>query len=185
MFFIENGFLFFKTKSHSFHSFIFRTDESNVKQIYCKLFQWDSATSGWKEKGRGNLRLNDKKVDGKSSSRLIMRTSGSLKLILNCMIVHGMKFEQSSDTLRFSTVDGVHIIRGKSKDVEELKLAVDNRLRNLPKRVRADEDGRDGEDDEDHEDEEGEEENQQQQRQQVETTNSVSVETINSTKVQN
>lgn len=106
-------------------------------QVFCKLYQWDPPTSGWKEKGKGNLRLNDRFTDGKTCSRLIMRTSGSYKLILNCLLVHGMKFELANDCLRFSTVDGIQLIKGKTSELEQVRLAVDKRLRDLPKRAKS------------------------------------------------
>jgi hypothetical protein len=109
-------------------------------QVFCKLYLWDSASSGWKEKGKGNLRLNDRITDDRTCSRLIMRTSGSYKLILNCLLVHGMKFEITTDCLRFSTVDGIHIIKGKTSELDQLHSLVSQRLRDLPKRVKADRD---------------------------------------------
>jgi Ran-binding protein 3 len=45
-------------------------DESNVLQIHCKLFQWERDDSSWKEKGKGFLKLNDKKKEDKLCSRL-------------------------------------------------------------------------------------------------------------------
>ena len=45
-------------------------DESNVLQIHCKLYQWEKEDSSWKEKGKGFLKLNDKKKDDKLCSRL-------------------------------------------------------------------------------------------------------------------
>lgn len=67
--------------------------ESNVLQIFCKLYSWESSSISWKERGKGFLRLNDKMKDDKLCSRLVMRTAGSLKVILNTSIVAGMKFE--------------------------------------------------------------------------------------------
>ncbi|RWS01984.1 ran-binding protein 3-like isoform X1, partial [Dinothrombium tinctorium] len=86
--------------------------ESNVLQIYCKLYSWESAGSMWKERGKGFLRLNDKIKEDKLCSRLVMRTSGSLKVILNSFIVAGMKFELSNEQcLRFTNVDGIYLIK--------------------------------------------------------------------------
>ena len=47
-------------------------DESNVLQIHCKLYQWEKESTSWKEKGKGFLKLNDKKLEDKLSSRLGM-----------------------------------------------------------------------------------------------------------------
>lgn len=46
-------------------------DESNVLQIHCKLYHWETDDSVWKEKGKGFLKLNDKKSrEDRLSSRL-------------------------------------------------------------------------------------------------------------------
>ena len=47
-------------------------DETNVLQMHCKLYQWDAEEAVWKEKGKGFLKLNDKKIkeNDKLSSRL-------------------------------------------------------------------------------------------------------------------
>ncbi|RWS30245.1 ran-binding protein 3-like isoform X1 [Leptotrombidium deliense] len=114
--------------------------ESNVLQIYCKLYSWESSGSSWKERGKGLLRLNDKIKDDKLCSRLVMRTSGSLKVILNSIIVAGMKFELSNEQcLRFTNLDGIYLIKGKDKDIEKLHSAVDCRLRELSKKIKSEE----------------------------------------------
>lgn len=54
-------------------------DESNVLQIHCKLYSWVTEESVWKEKGKGFLKLNDKKNrDDRLSSRLSKSHSVSL-----------------------------------------------------------------------------------------------------------
>ncbi|XP_074598046.1 ran-binding protein 3-like [Brevipalpus obovatus] len=113
-------------------------DESNVLQTFCKLYLWESKTALWKERGKGMLRLNDKKKDGKLCSRLIMRTSGSLKVILNALIVVGMKFELSNERcLRFTNIDGIYLLKGKEKDIDQLHMAIECRLRELSKKVKS------------------------------------------------
>ncbi|XP_076326206.1 uncharacterized protein LOC143233640 [Tachypleus tridentatus] len=85
--------------------------ESNVLQINCKLFAFEK-NSSWVERGRGMLRLNDREVDGTLQSRLVMRTQGSLRLVLNTKVWAGMSLEQASHkTIRFSAVetDGVKV----------------------------------------------------------------------------
>ena len=49
---------------------VFCTDESNVLQIHCKLYQWETSDAVWREKGNGSLKLNDRIKDGKLCSRL-------------------------------------------------------------------------------------------------------------------
>lgn len=64
--------------------------ETNVLQVGCKLFSFDKASGNWQERGQGNLRLNDFEVkDGKESytqSRLVFRTVGGLRVILNTKV---------------------------------------------------------------------------------------------------
>lgn len=113
-------------------------DEVNVMNLYCKLFQWDSTTSVWKERGKGRLRLNDKVDYGKTTSRIVMRTAGSLKLILNCLIISGMKIEITSDCLRFSNLDGIYLIKGKTQEINQLHDKLQSRLKMLPKKTKPD-----------------------------------------------
>lgn len=123
-------------------------DESNVLQIHCRLYHWEADETGasshsWREKGRGFLKLNDKKsteTSEKFTSRLVMRTAGSLKLILNASLVSGMTFSKSSESsIRFTNHDGIYSIKGKEKDIDLLHSAVEYRMRELAKKVKADE----------------------------------------------
>lgn len=70
--------------------------ETNVMHLSCKLFAFDKASGTWQERGRGNLRLNDLLVENGdkayTQSRLVFRTSGSLRVILNTKV----KFYYSS-----------------------------------------------------------------------------------------
>ena len=127
------------SEKRKFENITGEEEETNVMHIYCKLFHWDSDQSAWKERGKGNLRLNDKYDEERTSSRLIMRTAGSLKLILNCLIIRGMKFELTNDSkcLRFSNVDGIYLIKGKQMDIEQIYSLIEQRLRLLPKKSRA------------------------------------------------
>lgn len=64
--------------------------ETNIVQVSCKLFTFDKNSGNWQERGRGNLRLNDQEIDdGNGSytqSRLVFRTSGSLRVVLNTKV---------------------------------------------------------------------------------------------------
>lgn len=64
--------------------------ETNVLQVGCKLFSFDKASGSWQERGQGNLRLNDFVTkDGEESymqSRLVFRTVGGLRVILNTKV---------------------------------------------------------------------------------------------------
>ncbi|KAJ3110878.1 hypothetical protein HDU96_006183 [Phlyctochytrium bullatum] len=65
-------------------------DENTVFQLLtlskarCKLFRMDKDDNSWKERGTGNFRVN-LSADN-DSARMVMRTSGILKLILNARI---------------------------------------------------------------------------------------------------
>lgn len=61
-------------------------DENNILKIFCKLFAFDKNTSSWQERGRGTLRLNDFQTDDHIGSRLVFRTTGSLRVILNTKV---------------------------------------------------------------------------------------------------
>lgn len=70
-------------------------DENNILKISCKLFAFDKGTSSWQERGRGNLRLNDFQVDDHTGSRIVFRTTGSLRVILNtkvCMLCENVLY---------------------------------------------------------------------------------------------
>ncbi|KAJ3234461.1 hypothetical protein HDU81_001417 [Chytriomyces hyalinus] len=61
--------------------------ESNVFHTRCKLFRMDESNT-WKERGMGSLRLNCD--DTNTSARLVMRSEGALRLILNVRVLPGM-----------------------------------------------------------------------------------------------
>lgn len=68
-------------------------EETNVIQLSCKLFAFDKASGNWQERGRGTLRLNDFEVNEngntRTQSRLVFRTTGSLRVILNTKVSVG------------------------------------------------------------------------------------------------
>ena len=58
---------------------------------------FESTSRNWKERGRGELRLNDApKSEGSYQSRLIMRTVGSRKVCLNTHLWSTMKCEKAN-----------------------------------------------------------------------------------------
>ncbi|KAJ3412007.1 GTPase-activating Rap/Ran-GAP domain-like protein 3 [Chytridiales sp. JEL 0842] len=68
-------------------------DEETVFQVRCKLFRMNDTDKQWRERGVGALRVNVKHPDAPSeppSARLVMRSEGSLRLILNVRILPGM-----------------------------------------------------------------------------------------------
>jgi len=55
----------------------------------CKLFAFDKVGGTWVERGRGTLRLNDKDCGpggGGVQSRVVIRTTGSLRVVLNTKV---------------------------------------------------------------------------------------------------
>lgn len=111
-------------------------NESNVLQVNCKLFTFDKGTASWHERGRGNLRLNDQEVDGALQSRMVMRTQGSLRVILNTKVWAGMVVEHPSPkTVRTTATDPdgirVYLIQANPKDAEQLYNALECRVASL------------------------------------------------------
>lgn len=111
--------------------------ESNVLQIQCKLFVFDKASQSWVERGRGLLRLNDMASadDGSLRSRLVMRTQGSLRLILNTKLWAQMQLDKASEKgIRITAVDAedqgvkVFLISASSKDTGQLFAALHHRI---------------------------------------------------------
>ena len=71
-------------------------EESNVLQANVKLYIFESEKKNWVERGRGSLRLNDdpSSTPGHLRSRLVMRTVGTLRIVLNTKLFPNMKCEK-------------------------------------------------------------------------------------------
>nr|CAG4637051.1 EOG090X078K [Ceriodaphnia reticulata]SVE72970.1 EOG090X078K [Ceriodaphnia reticulata] len=112
-------------------------DEQNALQVYGKLFTFDKVQGTWIERGRGTLRLNDKQLENHSlQSRLVMRTQGCLRVILNTKIWAEMTIDKtSSKSIRMTAVDGdqirVFLLMASLKDTETLFNALEWRLATL------------------------------------------------------
>nr|SVE75159.1 EOG090X078K [Daphnia dolichocephala] len=112
-------------------------DEQNALQVYGKLFTFDKIQGTWIERGRGTLRLNDKQLDNHVlQSRLVMRTQGCLRVILNTKIWAEMTIDKtSSKSIRMTAVDGdqirVFLLMASLKDTETLFNALEWRLATL------------------------------------------------------
>ncbi|XP_012617097.1 ran-binding protein 3 isoform X1 [Microcebus murinus] len=118
--------------------------ESNVLQIQCKLFVFDKTSQSWVERGRGLLRLNDMAStdDGTLQSRLVMRTQGSLRLILNTKLWAQMQIDKASEKgIRITAMDTedqgvkVFLISASSKDTGQLYAALHHRILALRSRM--------------------------------------------------
>lgn len=67
-------------------------DEEQLFTCRAKLYALDltNVKDGWKERGVGNVRVNKSK-DAERASRIIMRSNGLLKVILNTALVKGLE----------------------------------------------------------------------------------------------
>ncbi|CAL7942563.1 unnamed protein product [Xylocopa violacea] len=110
--------------------------ETNVLQINCKFFAFDKASGGWQERGRGTLRLNDRDEE----SRLVGRTAGTQKLILNTKVWPGMTAERAAPkSLRLTAMDvqgsiRIFIVQAAPKEVEQLHNLLQTRLKRAQER---------------------------------------------------
>ncbi|XP_057341614.1 ran-binding protein 3 isoform X1 [Microplitis mediator] len=119
-------------------------EEVNILQINCKLFTFDKVTSGWKERGRGILRLNDRDEE----SRLVGRATGTQRLILNTKIWPEMTAERAGPkSLRLTAMDihgdiRIFIVQAAPSEVDQLYNLLIQRLErakeNQPKKFAAD-----------------------------------------------
>lgn len=48
-----------------------------------------------------------------------------------------MKFELTNNCIRFSNVDGIYLVKGKQMDIEHIYSLIEQRLKMLPKKSRA------------------------------------------------
>lgn len=92
----------------------------------------------WIERGCGVLRLNDLVGNDseKFQSRIVMRSQGSLRVILNTKIWTGMTVERASQkTVRITAADGdgikVFLIVANPKDSDNILRAIDWRIQQL------------------------------------------------------
>lgn len=103
-------------------------DEETIFQGDFKLFIWDLPTSNWIEKGRGQLKLNDSTNQTERKSRVIMRLSGTLRIVLN-VALEGEKFKviaNSKDSIRFT--DGQNLWAARGSNADQLKNLIEERL---------------------------------------------------------
>ncbi|XP_071799915.1 uncharacterized protein [Asterias amurensis] len=127
-------------------------DEENVFQTQCKLYVFDVERHVWQERGRGLLRLNDlvpsSSEQSSLQSRLVMRTQGSLRVVLNTKIWSGMTIEKPTlKNIRLSARDKesdsirVFLIAASPKDAEQIYRAIEYRVQELKHAEREKDDG--------------------------------------------
>lgn len=112
-------------------------NETNILSISCKLFSFNKASSNWLELGRGTLRLNDlcSEYDFDNlGSRLVFRTSGSLRVVLNTQIWPEMVVEKANEkSIRITALDAngeikVFLVMSNIEDSNRLYTHLQNRL---------------------------------------------------------
>lgn len=104
-------------------------DEDTIFQGDFKLFIWDLTTSNWIEKGRGQLKLNDSVGKDERKSRLIMRVSGTLRIVLNVAINRPFFriLANSKTNLRFT--DSQTVWAASGSNAQQLKELIEERLK--------------------------------------------------------
>jgi len=79
-------------------------DETQLFQTRGKLFLLDAAANQWRERGVGQIRVNENKQD--KSLRMLMRVEGTHRLILNTSLAATRNVEKPSDkAVRFIAID--------------------------------------------------------------------------------
>jgi len=113
-------------------------EESNVLQANVKLYIFESEKKNWVERGRGTLRLNDdpSSTPGHLRSRLVMRTVGTLRIVLNTKLFANMKCEKANEkNVRISALEEneikVFLISASPKDAEKIYKALEYRINQL------------------------------------------------------
>lgn len=115
--------------------------EETIYQANAKLYQLADINAGWKERGLGVIKVNRNSKNGKS--RLVMRSRGMLKVILNLSLVKGFKVHkgfvgsmQSEKFIRMVTQDDnkapiqTAVKTGSQEIAEEL---YDSIVKSIPK----------------------------------------------------
>lgn len=107
-------------------------------QANVKLYLFDREKRNWTERGRGLLRLNDapNSSPGHLKSRLVMRTTGSLRVVLNTKLWPEMICEKVNEkNIRISATDNddvsIFLIAASHKDTEKLFTALEYRISQL------------------------------------------------------
>ncbi|KAL9893846.1 ran-binding protein 3 [Glossina fuscipes] len=121
-----------KRKFEEVETFTGEENEVNIIDVNCKLFAF--MNSNWEERGRGSLRLNDSKKE-QECSRLVFRTSGNLRLLLNTKVWGGMVAERPSQkSLRLTAMDNtgkikIFLIMARPVEINQLHTALVQRIR--------------------------------------------------------
>lgn len=124
-----------KRKYDEVETFTGEENEVNIIHINCKLFAFVS--SNWEERGPGTLRLNDPEdVPQQNSSRVVFRTMGSLRVVLNTNVWKDMVAQKSSEkSLRFTAIDAkdgqarIFLVMARQDEIHNLYNALQKRIK--------------------------------------------------------
>ncbi|XP_037029263.1 ran-binding protein 3 [Bradysia coprophila] len=120
-----------KRKYEEVETFTGEEDETNVLDVNSRLFAYVS--SNYEQRGPGSLRLNDSK-DQSKSSRVVFRTSGNLRVLLNTKIWPGMVVEKASQkSLRLTAIDSagqikIFLAMARPDDITNLYEEINKRI---------------------------------------------------------
>ncbi|XP_073816179.1 ran-binding protein 3 [Musca autumnalis] len=120
-----------KRKYEEVETFTGEENEVNIVDLNCKLFAF--VNSNWEERGRGSLRLNDSRIEHECS-RLVFRTAGNLRLLLNTKVWGGMVAERPSQkSLRLTAMDNtgkikIFLVMARPAEIKNLHSALVERI---------------------------------------------------------
>ncbi|TDG47543.1 hypothetical protein AWZ03_005982 [Drosophila navojoa] len=120
-----------KRKYEEVETFTGEENEINIADVSCKLFAF--VNSNWEERGRGSLRLNDAK-DEHDCSRVVFRTSGNLRLLVNTKVWAAMVAERASQkSLRLTAMDNTGTVKiflamGRPADIAQVHKELSERI---------------------------------------------------------
>lgn len=125
-----------KPKLEAVETFTGEENEVNVLDMSCKLFAFIS--SNWEQRGPGSLRLNDVKSKSEESdarSRVVFRTLGNFRVLVNTKVWSGMVVEKPSQkSLRLTAIDPsdglvkIFLVMARPDDVNSLHTALKKRI---------------------------------------------------------
>lgn len=150
-----------KRKYDEVKTFTGEEDEICHLDVNCKLYAF--VASNWEERGPGSLRLNDPRtptVTANSTtspkskcSRVVFRTSGNLRVLMNTKVWPGMVVEKSSQkSLRLTAIDSsdgqikIFLAMARPDDISSLHSALKKRI--AQEKERAQSQAEDGDDEE-------------------------------------
>lgn len=134
-----------KRKLDAVETFTGEENEINVLDFSCKLFAFIS--SNWEQRGPGGLRLNDVKSSTEDArSRVVFRTLGNFRVLLNTKVWGGMVVEKPSQkSLRLTAIDPndgtvkIFLVMARPDDISMLYSALKKRVEAERKREKTEE----------------------------------------------